>query len=68
MLQSILGAYPQVTTQEGNTVEYLIFGLVMAAVIIGVLVVRQRRSSPTKSVYDFERALDALKPEKDKRE
>lgn len=48
--------------------EYLIFGLVMAAVIIGVLVVRQRRSSPTKSVYDFERALDALKPEKDKRE
>ncbi len=49
-------------------VFYLLFAAVMAAVLIGILLMRHRPSNdPAKSVDSFQRARQALDPERNKK-
>lgn len=48
--------------------EYLVFAIVLAAVLIGVITFRNRSTrNPSKSVDSFSRAREALKPRKTKK-
>lgn len=47
---------------------YLIFAVVLAAVLITIVSIRHRPSGdPVKSVDSFKRAIDALEPKQSKR-
>jgi hypothetical protein len=46
-------------------VAYLLFAVIMAAIIISILSYRHRGpKNPTKSVDSFQRAIKALQPER----